>query len=63
MYYLLVYVCVRARACGYPAAWARACAYVHVALLNQHATHMCHIVTSFVVPRSPPYFSTLAHKR
>ena len=51
------------RACGYPGAWAFACAYVHVALLIQHATRVRHIVTSFVVPRSPLYFSTLSHKR
>ena len=34
-----------------------------VALLIQHATRMCHIVTSFVAPLAPPYFSTLSHKR
>jgi hypothetical protein len=38
-------------------------AYVHIALLIQHATRMRHIVTSFVIPQSPPNFSTLSHKR
>jgi hypothetical protein len=65
-YYLMVCVCMRTRvcvrACGYPGAWACACAYVHVALLIQHATLMRHIVTSFVAPPAPPYFSTLSHK-
>jgi hypothetical protein len=41
-YYILVCVCMLARACvracGYPGAWACACAYVHIALLIQHAT-------------------------
>ena len=55
------YACVRA--CGYPGAWACAFAYVHIALLIQHATRMRHIVTSFVTPQSPLYFSTLLHKR
>ena len=50
-------------ACGYPGAWPCACAYVHIALLTQHATRMRHIVTSFVAPRSPLNFSTLSHKR
>jgi hypothetical protein len=58
-----VCACLRVRACGYPGAWACACAYVHVALLIRHATRMRHIVTSLVVPRSPLYFSTLSHKR
>ena len=59
------YICVRARvpACVYPSAWACACAYVYVALLIKHATRMRHIVTSFVAPHAPPYFSTLPHKR
>ena len=35
---------------------------VHVDLHIQHPTHMRHIVTSFVVPQSIPYFSTLSHK-
>ena len=58
-------VCARAcvRACDYPGAWACAFSYVHIALLMQHATRMRHIVTSFVAPRSPLYFSTLSHKR
>jgi hypothetical protein len=62
---LLIGLCVCACvlcACGYPHTWARACAYVHVALLIQHATRMRHIVTSFVAPLAPPYFSTLSHK-
>jgi hypothetical protein len=62
-YYLSVRACVSVRACGYPGAWACACAHVHVALLIQHAKRMRHIVTSFVAPRSPLYFSTLSHKR
>ena len=40
-----------------------ACACVNVALLIQHATRMCHTVTSLVVPLAPLYFSTLSHKR
>ena len=36
---------------------------VRAALLIQHATHMRPIVTSFVALPSPPYFSTLSHKR
>ena len=51
------------RACWYPGAWASARACVHVALATQHATRMRHIVTSFVAPRSPFYFSILSHKR
>jgi hypothetical protein len=35
---------------------------VRVALLIQHATRMRHIVTSFVAPRAPSYFSTMSHK-
>ena len=46
------------RARGYPGAWACVCAYVHIALLIKHSTRMHHIVTSFVAPLSPPYFST-----
>jgi hypothetical protein len=49
--------------CVCPGAWAYACACVHVVLLIQHATLMRHIVTSFVVPLVPSYFSTLSHKR
>ena len=37
-------------------------AHVRVALLTQHATRWRHIVTSFVVPLAPPYFST-SYKR
>jgi hypothetical protein len=44
-------VCVCERAC------------VHVALLIQHKTRMRHIMTWFVTPLAPPYFSTLSHKR
>ena len=43
-YYIFVCVCVR----------------VHVALLIQHATRMRHIVTSYVAPLAPPYFSTFS---
>jgi hypothetical protein len=60
-YVLYIGLCVRA--CGYTGVWACACAYVHIALLIQHATRMRHILTSFVDPRSPSYFSTLSHKR
>jgi hypothetical protein len=60
---LCVHACRSVRACGYADAWACACAYVHVALLMQHATRMRPIVTSFVAPRSTLYFSTLSHKR
>jgi hypothetical protein len=35
---------------------------VDVALLMQHATRICHVVTSFVAPLALPYFSTLSHK-
>jgi hypothetical protein len=59
-------MCVRActcvSACEYPGAWVCACAYVHIALLIQHATRMRHIVTSFVASLSPLYFSTLSQK-
>jgi hypothetical protein len=44
-----IFVCVRAR--------------VHEALRIQHAIRMRHIVTSFVTPLAPQYFSTLSHKR
>jgi hypothetical protein len=40
-----------------------ACACLNVALLIQHATRMCHTVTSLVVPLAPLHFSTLSHKR
>ena len=52
-------MCVHVRVCVCVCARAR----VYVALLIQHATRMCHIVTSFVAPLAPPYFSTLSHKR
>jgi hypothetical protein len=32
-------------------------------LANAAATHMRHIVTSFVAPYFPPHFSALSHKR
>ena len=34
-----------------------------VALIIPHTTGMRHIVTSFVDPLAPPYFSTLSHKQ
>ena len=37
--------------------------HVHVALLIQHARRTRNIVTLFVVPRSPPHFSTISRKR
>ena len=55
IYILHICVCVCVR--------MRSRARVHVALLIQHATRMRHIVTSFVAPLAPPYFSTLSHKR
>jgi hypothetical protein len=58
-YYIFVYVCARAFVCP----GALPCAHVHVALLIKHATHMCHIVMSFVASLSTHYFSTLSHKR
>jgi hypothetical protein len=39
------------------------CAGVHGALLIQNAKRMHHILTSFVAPLAPSYFSTLFHKR
>ena len=41
--YWPVCACLCVRACRYPSAWARACAYVHTALLIQHAKRMRHI--------------------
>ena len=52
-----------ARACVHVGAWTYECAYVHVALLIQQATHLLRVVTSLVAPRSFPYFSTLSPKR
>jgi hypothetical protein len=46
-----------------PDVWACAHGCASVALLIQHAIRMRHIVTSFVTPLAPPYFSTLSHKR
>jgi hypothetical protein len=57
----ITYSCVCARA--YPGAWTFACAWVHVALLIQHATSIRRIMTSFVAPLAPPYFSSLSLKR
>ena len=57
---MLARACVRADC---PGAWACACAYVQIALQIQHKTCMRLIVTSFVTPLAPPYFSTLSHKR
>jgi hypothetical protein len=62
-HYLLVCVCVCVYACVYQGAWGCAYAYVHVALLIQHAKSMRHGVTSFVTPPSLYYFSTSSHKR
>jgi hypothetical protein len=56
--YWAVYACMFV--CGYPGAWACACACVHVPLLIQDAKRMRRIVT-FVATQSPPYFSTLAY--
>ena len=39
------------------------CMPARVALLIQHKPRMRNIVTSFVVPLVPTYFSTLSHKR
>jgi len=36
---------------------------VSVALVIQHAMHMCHILWSSVVCLSPPHFFTLSHRR
>jgi hypothetical protein len=46
---------------GCPRAWA--CARARVALLNQQATHMSHILLSLMASLAPPYFSTLSQKR
>jgi hypothetical protein len=51
------------RACESPTAWACASAYVHIALLIQHATRMRHIVGPLMASRSPLYFPTISHKR
>ena len=39
------------------------CMWARIALLNHNATRVLHVVTSFVVPLAPSYFSTLSHKR
>jgi hypothetical protein len=36
---------------------------VPVALFIQYANRMCHIVTSYLAPLAPPYFSTVSHKQ
>jgi hypothetical protein len=36
---------------------------VSVALVIQHAKHMCHIIKSFVACPALQYFSMLPHKR
>jgi hypothetical protein len=52
-----IFLCVFACGC---------CMYVgacmRVALLIEHAEHMCHIVTSSAAPLAPPCFSKLSHK-
>jgi hypothetical protein len=53
-------VCARVGACA-RALW-RVLVLVHVALLMQHATRIRYLVTSFVAPPVPSYFSTLSHK-
>ena len=62
-YYVFVCVCVLLRACGCPGAWACSRAWMHLALLIQHASRMRHILKSFVAPSSWPNFSILSHKR
>jgi hypothetical protein len=59
MCYLLVRVCVHWEL-GRVGVCMRIGTY---SLANPAATRMRHIVTSFVAPRSPLYFSTLSHKR
>ena len=54
----ITYLCVRARG-RVP---GRVGVSMRVVLLIQHATHMRHIMTSFVAPLTPLYFST-SHKR
>ena len=60
-YYIFVFVC----ACAFVRVSERfsLCLCVRVSLPIHHATCMCHIVTSFVAPLAPPYFSILSHKR
>ena len=62
-YYAFPRARVRVRACRGPGAWACACARARVALFNQQATCMRHIVLSLVASLAPPYFSTLSHER
>ena len=38
-------------------------ARVRVVSLMQHEKRLRHVVTSFVTPLSPPYFSTISKKR
>jgi hypothetical protein len=56
-----IFLCIRTSGCT--GAWVRACVCVCVALLIKHATRMRHVVTSYVTPLAPLYFSTLSHKR
>ena len=49
--------CCRGKATNITYSCVRAC--VHVVLFIQNASRMRHIVTSFVAPLAPPYFSTL----
>ena len=57
---MLARACVRA--CGYPSEWVCAYAYVHIALVIQHATRMSQVVTTFG-RWFPINLSTLSHKR
>jgi hypothetical protein len=52
-----IFACVRVNAS------ARACAYVHVALLIWHTMCMHHIVSSFLASLATPHFLTSSHKR
>ena len=66
--------CCRGKAVSITYWYVRACLWVlgrvgvcmrisACSLANRAATRMRHIVTSFVAPRSPSYFSVLSHKR
>ena len=61
IYYIVLCVCVRARACLRPGAWVCAYMCVRVALLIKHATRVRRIVTLFVACLAQTYFSTLSH--
>jgi hypothetical protein len=59
-----LFACVSARACMCVPGYVDMCMLVmRVALLIQHSTRMCHIVTSFVAFLAPRYFSKSSHKR